>query len=144
MGSLSTGRIDGVFCIQFDHNLKIRLSFSQVRMPQQVPYAIAMEILLTGKFITAEKALQYGFVNYVVPKDQVLPKALELAGFIVDNGPFAVRSIKKSVKECLGLPEKEALKKELEIGSPVFQHPDSVEGPTAFFQKRKPIWKSNL
>merc|ERR1719460_984420 len=59
---------------------------SSVRMPRQVPYARAMEILLTAEPVSAQEALQMGFVNYVVPKEQVIPKALELAAKIASNG----------------------------------------------------------
>jgi len=114
---------------------------STVRLPRQIPFAIAMEILLTAKLLDSKRALKYGLVNYVVEKDEVLPKALELAKMIVENGPTAVQAIWKSVRECLGLPERQGLDLELEIGMPVFQHPDAREGPKSFKEKRKPVWK---
>jgi len=118
---------------------------STVRLPRQLPYAIAMEVLLTGNLFDAKKALQYGMVNYVVSnREDVIPKAIELAKAIADNSPHAVRAINKSVKECSGLPEKEAMDKENEVGMPVFAHPDAREGPRAFKEKRKPVWKANL
>jgi len=113
---------------------------STVRLPRQIPMAIAMEILLTGGLFSAQRALQFGLVNYVLPKEQVLPKALEIAKQIAENGPVAVKAIKKSVRECIGLPELEAMKKEKELAIPVFAHPDAKEGPRAFLEKRKPVW----
>jgi len=118
------------------------VSGSTVRLPSQIPFPIAMEILLTGNLFDAEKALKYGLVNYVVESNQVLPKALELAETIANNGPTAIQAIWKSAHECIGLPEKQALDKEMEIGLPVFAHPDAREGPRAFKEKRKPVWKT--
>jgi len=114
------------------------LSGSTVRLPRQVPYAIAMEILLTGGLIDARRALEIGLVNRVVPKERVMDTALELAGAIADNGPVAVRAIRRSVKACLGRPEQEALALELQIGIPVYRTEDAREGPRAFKEKRKP------
>jgi enoyl-CoA hydratase len=114
---------------------------STVRMPVQLPYAKAMELLLTGDLITADEAHTLGFVNYVVPADQVLGKAMEIAGKIAANGPLAVRAIRKSVRACLGKPEPEALQIESEISGPVFLTQDAMEGPLAFMQKRKPVYQ---
>jgi len=114
---------------------------STVRLPSQIPFAIAMEILLTANLIDAEKALKCGFLNYVVEKDKVMDKAMELARAIAANSPGAIQAIWKSTRECLGLPEQQGLDKELEIGMPVFAHPDAREGPKAFKEKRKPVWK---
>lgn len=114
---------------------------STVRLPVQMPYAKAMELLLTGDLISAEQALNLGFLNYVVEADQVLPKAMEIAEKIASNGPLAVKAIRKSARACLGLPEKEALKIESEISAPVFQTEDAKEGPKAFMEKRQPAYK---
>jgi enoyl-CoA hydratase len=119
---------------------------STVRMPRQVPYARAMEILLTAEPISAQEAKEIGFVNYVVPKDQVMSKALEIAEKIASNGPVAVQYIRKSVKEILSEPSiAKAMQIETKHSGVVFKHPDAKEGPLAFAQKRKPVWgKSKL
>lgn len=111
---------------------------STVRLPRQIPYAIAMEMLLTGGLITAERAYEVGIVNRVVPREQVLPAALEYAQAIADCGPIAVREIRRSVKTCLSLPEREALQQEMKLAGIVFSTRDAVEGPRAFKEKRKP------
>src|SRR5271156_1555884 len=67
---------------------------SMVRLPRQIPYCKAMEILLTGNRIGAHEAHRIGLVNYVLPANQVMAKAEELAAAIVANGPLAVRAIK--------------------------------------------------
>jgi enoyl-CoA hydratase len=114
---------------------------STVRLPVQLPFAKAMELLLTGDLISADEALKIGFLNYVVPADQLLKKAMEIAEKIAANGPLAVRAIRKSARACLGLPEKEALRIENEISGPVFQTEDAREGPKAFMEKRKPQYR---
>jgi len=116
---------------------------STVRMPRQVPYARAMEIMLTAEPVSAQEAKDMGFLNYVVPKEQVMAKALEIAGKIAANGPVAVQQIRKSVKACLSEAKvADAMKLESKFSAPVFQHPDAKEGPLAFAQKRKPVWSS--
>jgi len=114
---------------------------STVRLPVQLPFAKAMELLLTGDLISAAEALELGFLNYVVPADQLLAKAMEIAEKIAANGPLAVKAIRQSARACLGKPEQEALRIESEISGPVFQTEDAREGPRAFMEKRKPQYK---
>ena len=114
---------------------------SSVRIPQQMPFAKAMELLLTGDTIMSEEALALGFLNYVVEPDQLMPKAMEIAEKIAANGPLAVKAIRASARACLGLPEKQALALELEHAGPVFQTEDAREGPRAFMEKRQPVYK---
>ncbi len=111
---------------------------SSVRLPAQLPYAVAMEVLLTAQLFDAEQALAWGFVNRVCPGGAVIDTALELAATIAANGPLAVRAIKASVKEALGRPEDEALRIESRHAAPVFASADAREGPLAFMQKRAP------
>ncbi len=114
---------------------------STVHLTRQMPYARAMEILLTGELITAEEALQYGFINRIVPREGVVEEAEKIANIIVKNGPLAVSAIKKSVLNNIGLPVKEGLEKELEFSAPVFMSKDAQEGPRAFKEKREPQFK---
>lgn len=114
---------------------------STVRLPRQIPYARAMELLLTGDLITAAEALELGFLNRVVPQADVLPTALDLAERIAANGPIAVQAIRRSARACLGRPEGEAMHIESEMAAPVFRTEDAREGPLAFMQKRKPIFQ---
>jgi enoyl-CoA hydratase len=116
------------------------LGGSTVRLRRQIPYTVAAELLLTGKTISAEEALGYGLIGHVVPKGTALDKAMEIAEQIAANGPLAVKAVLRSLRETEGLPEEEALKIELEIGMPVFATEDAKEGPTAFAQKRPPIF----
>lgn len=117
------------------------LGGSTVRLRRQVPYAVAMDILLTGRHLSADEALRIGLVGRVVPDGQALAEAERAAQQIADNGPVAVQAIKRSVQATEGLPEAEALRIELEIGQAVFASEDSKEGPRAFAEKRKPAFK---
>lgn len=111
---------------------------STARLPRQIPWAMAMEILLTGGLIDAKRALELGLVNRVVPKAEVLPSALALAEIVAENGPIAVREIRRGARACIGLPEEQALATESRIAMGVFRTQDAREGPRAFMEKRKP------
>jgi enoyl-CoA hydratase len=118
------------------------LGGSTVRLRRQIPYCQAMEILLTGKTFPAAEAVRIGLVGRVVPEGQALAEAKKVAEQIAQNGPLAVQAIKRSVQETEGLPEREALEKELEIGWPILSTEDAKEGPRAFLEKRKPTFKA--
>ena len=108
------------------------------RLPRQIPYAKAMELLLIGDPISAREALDLGLLNYVVPRGQLLAKAHELAEKLAANGPLAVRKIKEGVVRSSGRPLDEALEIENEVSAAVMSSKDAREGPRAFKEKRKP------
>lgn len=114
---------------------------SSVRLPNQMPYARALELLLTGDLITAAEALENGFLNYVVPPSALMDKAMEIAARIAANGPLAVRAVRDSVRACRGLPEADALLIEAGFSAGVHQTEDAVEGPRAFLEKRVPNFR---
>ncbi len=114
---------------------------STVKLPRQLPYARTMELLLTGELIDAQEALELGFVNRVVPQDKVMEEAERFARVIADNGPLAVKAIKKSVIKNIGLSLADGLAQEAELGFHVILSEDAVEGPKAFKEKRKPQFK---
>jgi enoyl-CoA hydratase len=108
------------------------------RLPRQIPWAKAMEMLLIGDHWSAQDALEMGLLNYVVPHDQLLAKAHELADKLARNGPVAVRKIKEGVLRGSGLSLAEALKIEDEVSLAVMTSKDAREGPRAFKEKRAP------
>lgn len=108
------------------------------RLPRQIPWAKAMEMLLIGDHWSAQAALEMGLLNYVVPHDQLLVKAHELADKLARNGPLAVRKIKEGVMRASGLSLPEALKIEDEVSAAVMLSKDAREGPQAFKEKRPP------
>lgn len=111
---------------------------SAVRLPRQIPYTLAAEILLTGRHLTAAEAKEIGLIGHVVSDGTALATALEIAGRIADNGPLAVQAILRTIRDTEGLHEEEAFKLEAQYGLKVFQSADAKEGPRAFAEKRKP------
>src|SRR3954454_2227856 len=83
---------------------------SAIRLPRQIPYALAMEVLLTGRSVTPDEALRMGLVNRVVPEGSALATARELAAEIATCGPLAVQAILRTYRETAHLPEDEALR----------------------------------
>jgi enoyl-CoA hydratase len=114
---------------------------STVRLPRQIPYSHAMEMLLTGRPYSAAEARDIGLVGRVVDDGKALEAALETAALINAAAPLSVEAVKRSVKETSGMSEAEGLARELEIGWPVFATEDAKEGPRAFAEKREPVWK---
>ncbi len=114
------------------------LGGSAVRLPRQIPYTVAADLLLTGRHLKAPEAKELGLIGHVVPDGQALAKALEIAEMIAANGPIAVRAILRTIRETEGMPENEAFKIEAGIGMEVFASADAKEGPRAFTEKRKP------
>src|SRR5262249_10743601 len=108
------------------------------RPPRQIPWAKAMEILLLGESFSAREALAMGLLNHVVPREEVLPKALELARKLAANGPLALRKIKEGVLRASGRPLEEALRIENEVSAAVMASRDAREGPRAFRERRAP------
>lgn len=117
------------------------LGGSTVRLQRQVPYTKAAELLLTGRRFGAGEAERMGLVGRIVDDGEALAEALRVARQIAANGPLAVQAILRSMRETADLTEAEGLKRELELGWPVFQSEDAREGPRAFAEKRKPVFK---
>lgn len=113
---------------------------STVRLPRQIPYVHAMDLLLTGRLISAQEALEFGLINRIVEKPRLLDTALEIAETIAANSPGAVSATKLSVLDGFKTGITEAFARELEHGDTVFSAPDAVEGPRAFLEKREPNW----
>ena len=114
------------------------LGGSTVRLRRQIPYTLAMELLLTAREVPAEEALRIGLIGHMVPQGKALEKSLEIAAVINANGPLAVEAILRSVRETEGMSEIDGLARELEIGWPVFSSNDAAEGQKAFAEKRPP------
>ena len=114
---------------------------STAKLPRQIPFPWAMEILLTAEPISAQKAYHYGIVNEVVPLQDLMPAAMRYAELICKNGPIAVRKVKESALKGLGMSLKEALDQEMMYSAEVFSTEDAMEGIHAFQEKREPRWK---
>lgn len=112
-----------------------------IRLPRQIPSRLAMELALTGDFITAERAQSMGLINRVVPAGTALDAAKELAAAICANGPLAVRISKQVVTQSGDWSGEEMWQKQQEVVMPIFTSEDAIEGATAFAEKRAPNWK---
>ena len=110
-------------------------------LPQRVPRAVALELLLTGEPIDAERAAAVGLVTRVVDDGTALDAAVELAGVIAANGPLAVAATKQVVLSAPAWGADEAWDRQDEVVRPVFSSEDAREGSTAFAERRPPVWR---
>jgi crotonobetainyl-CoA hydratase len=120
------------------------------RLPRHIPPKLAMQMLLTGEHITAEDALRMGLINKVVAPAQLMQEAIGMADKVNENSPVAVRIIKEMVTKSLDLPLEyrdtqgiRAWDLDDRVGAKLRESEDwkSREGPRAFVEKRKPVWK---
>jgi enoyl-CoA hydratase len=107
------------------------------RLPRRIPLALALELALTGEIVSAQRVLELGLVNRVVPGAEVLDEAIALAATIAENGPLALRITKQlMVTEAAGMSAAQIA----EASAPAFTSADAKEGAVAFAEKRKPRW----
>jgi len=113
------------------------------RLPRQIPHKFALELICTGDAISAQRALELGLVNYVVPPNEVLERSLQLAHTIGANAPLAVQASKRIARQIVdGSSSAESADWKLtEMEYLALQQSDDArEGPRAFAEKRTPIW----
>jgi enoyl-CoA hydratase len=114
---------------------------STVRLPRQIPYTVAVEMLVTGEPISARRAAELGLIGRVVPDGHALAEARKIAERIAANGPLAVKAILETIRETATLPEAEAFAVEMANGMTVMASEDAAEGPRAFLEKRAPVFR---
>jgi enoyl-CoA hydratase len=112
-----------------------------LRLPRVLPRNVAMELVLTGDPITAERGYELGLVNRLAEPGQAVQTALELAGQITPNAPLALAASKRILGEVVDWPDSEFWQRQGEIVGPVMTSEDAREGATAFAEKRAPVWK---
>jgi enoyl-CoA hydratase len=112
---------------------------SHIRLPRQLPWAIAMELLLTGEPLSATRALEVGMLNKVLPRDQLMVEAHALAETICKNGPLAVRTAKEIAMRSFDFES--GFELERNLASRIFASEDAREGPAAFAERRPPEFK---
>ncbi|WP_394836507.1 crotonase/enoyl-CoA hydratase family protein [Pendulispora rubella] len=112
-----------------------------IRLPQRVPYHIAMQMLLTGDPLDAPSAARFGLVNHVVADGMALPAALALAERVSRNAPLAIAAVRRIVREARGATDRDAFVIQDAIVAPVAESQDAREGARAFAEKRPPSWK---
>ena len=111
------------------------------RLPRAIGMSDAMLMLLTAERIDAQEALRMGLVSKVVPRDRLMPTAMEIAAKIASNAPLAVRAIKRLAKRGMDMPLAQAIDSERYVFGLLYQSEDRIEGRKAFAEKRKPLYK---
>jgi enoyl-CoA hydratase/carnithine racemase len=111
------------------------------RLPRQIGLKHAMGMLLTGRRVSAREGFDLGFVNEVVAPADLMPAARRWADQIVECAPLSVRASKQCATQGLGLPLREAMEARYDRLRDMVKSEDFVEGPRAFAEKRKPVWK---
>jgi enoyl-CoA hydratase len=111
-----------------------------LRLPQRVPYGLAMEMALTGDPITAERAAELGLVNRLTDPGGAVDAALELAAAIAKNAPLALTATKEILQKQRDWDERSFWEEQGKLTAPVFTSNDAREGATAFAEKRDPVW----
>jgi enoyl-CoA hydratase/carnithine racemase len=113
-------------------------NFGSVVLPKRIPMGFALEMLLTGEYVTAEDVERWGLLNRIVDADDVLPTAMQLAERIAANAPISVRRMKETAVKGLELPLWQALR--LDVGPNPYLSEDRKEGIAAYLEKRPPSW----
>ena len=111
------------------------------RLSRRVGTARALDMILTGRTVTAAEALSIGLVQYVVPQNELIEQALKLAEMMAANAPVAVRSAKAAIHRGADLTLADGLRLEQDMASFLYTTEDSKEGPKAFLEKRPAVWK---
>jgi len=118
---------------------------ASIKLPKRIPYHIAMEMLLTGRWLEAEEGQRWGFVNQIVAADQLLSRAWEIARLIESGPPLVYAAIKEVVREAEDMQFLAALKKitgrQFGTVDTLYSSEDQHEGALAFAEKRDPVWK---
>jgi len=111
------------------------------RLPRSVPLAMAMEMILTGNNISAQKALEIGLINKVVPLDALGDEIGKWVQTLLGCGPLALRAAKQAIVQGLDLPLNEGFTLEDKLFKDILKTEDAVEGPKAFTEKRQPVFR---
>lgn len=112
-----------------------------IRLARDIPRKVAMEMVLTGKLIPAQRAYEIGLINYVVPGGEVMEKALELAQTIAANAPISLRLSKEIMHMAPQVSIEDAQRFCNRCWDYIEKTEDAKEGPQAFLEKRAPQWK---
>lgn len=112
------------------------------RLLEQLPYPIAMEMLLTGAQVSAEQAQRWGLVNRVVPREQLLDEAIEVAETVAANAPLAVQAAKEMALRARDVDRRTGLRMEQTMNQLLQYTEDAAEGPAAFRERRQPQFQA--
>ena len=118
---------------------------ASIKLPKRIPYHIAMDMLLTGRWLDAEEAAKWGLINYIHPAQNLMDEAHKLAELLASGPPLVYAAIKEVVREAENMKFQEALNKitksQFESVEKLYRSEDQIEGARAFAEKREPKWK---
>jgi len=118
---------------------------ASIKLPKRIPYHIAMELLLTGRWLDAQEANRWGIVNHIHEPEQLMDKAWEMARLLASGPPLVYAAIKEVVRDAEGSKFNDALnritKRQLPTVDALYGSEDMREGFTAFAEGRDPVWK---
>jgi len=118
---------------------------ASVKLPKRIPYHIAMEMLLTGRWIDAEEAARWGLINQIHPGADLMTKAREMADLLASGPPLVYAAIKEIVREAEAMTFQDAMnritRRQFESVDVLYESDDQLEGAKAFAEKRDPVWK---
>ena len=118
---------------------------ASIKLPKRIPYHIAMEMLLTGRWLDAAEAARWGLINQIHPADQLLAKAREMADLLASGPPLVYAAIKEVVRDAEGARFQDTMnrvtKRQLPTVDVLYGSEDNMEGFRAFAEKRDPVWK---
>lgn len=118
---------------------------ASVKLPKRIPYHIAMELLLTGRWMEADEAARWGMINYIYPAADLMAEARNLAELLASGPPLVYAAIKEVVREAEDMKFQDAMnritKSQFATVETLYHSDDQLEGARAFTEKRDPIWK---